>query len=346
MTNKLTRSIIIGCIVAALLLITFPSLRTASSAFAFNFSLPFSGQLQSFNSAVQRAAPAVVNVYNGSLNVSHNDLEIRSLGSGVIMNSKGYILTNEHVITGAERIIITLQNGRTFEAQLVGSDVLTDLAVLKIQATNLPFIQINPNRQPRIGDVVLAIGNPFNLGQTVTQGIISATGRIGLGPYVQQNFLQTDASINKGNSGGALVNTLGELVGINTRSLDNKSKQGENPEGIGFAIPTALATKIMDKLIRDGRIIRGYIGIEPTLNNAQGITISRIHQNSPAELAGLESGDILLEVDGKPALSILEIMDQVAEIPPGTKIPVVIQRRNQRVTLELTIAETPAIVRP
>lgn len=163
----------------------------------------------------------MVYVYNRSMNSSaHNQLEIRTLGSGVIMNQKGYLLTNKHVINDAEQIIVALQDGRVYEALLVGSDSLTDLAVLKIDANNLPVIPINPDRQPHIGDVVMAIGNPYNLGQTITQGIISATGRIGLSPSGRQNFLQTDASINHGNSGGALINTLGELVGINTLSFD------------------------------------------------------------------------------------------------------------------------------
>lgn len=342
MIAKLLRSIIIGLIVAALLLMFVPSLRLASGLKPLSFDFSLGQKPLSYNDAVQKAAPAVVNVYNGSINPSRDNLEINSLGSGVIMNANGYILTNQHVISNAERIIITLQNGRTFEAQLVGSDVLTDLAVLKIQADNLPVITINPNRELRIGDVVLAIGNPYNLGQTVTQGIISATGRIGLSPYMRQNFLQTDASINRGNSGGALVNSLGELVGINTLSL-NKSNQGENPEGIGFAIPAALATKVMNKLIRDGRVIRGYIGIEPSVNYVNGILVSQVQTDSPAEKAGIKPGDILLTVNNHPASSIMEVMDQVAEITPGTEIPVEIQRRGNLTTVNVTIIESPSI---
>jgi serine protease DegS len=342
MISRLLRSIITGLVVAALLLTFVPAIRLASGLKPINFGLSFSAKPLSYNDAVQRAAPAVVNVYNSSINSSRSNLEINSLGSGVIMNSNGYILTNQHVIANAERIIITLQSGRTFEAQLVGSDLLTDLAVLKIQADNLPVIPINPNRELLIGDVVLAIGNPYNLGQTVTQGIISATGRIGLSPYMRQNFLQTDASINRGNSGGALINSLGELVGINTLSL-NKSNQGESPEGIGFAIPVALASKVMDKLIKDGRVIRGYIGIEPSFNYVKGILVSQVQTGSPAELAGIIPGDILLEVNNKPASSILEVMDQVAEIAPGTEIPVKIQRRGNLMTVKVTIVESPPI---
>ncbi|MDK6765942.1 outer membrane-stress sensor serine endopeptidase DegS, partial [Klebsiella aerogenes] len=258
MPGKLLRSVLIGLIVGGILLAAMPSLRQWQLSSATPSDTADESPA-SYNAAVRRAAPAVVNVYNRALNsTSHNQL---TLGSGVIMDQRGYILTNKHVINDADQIIIALQDGRVFEALLVGSDTLTDLAVLKINASGgLPVIPINPKRVPHIGDVVLAIGNPYNLGQTITQGIISATGRIGLNPTGQQNFLQTDASINHGNSGGALVNSLGELMGINTLSFD-KSNDGETPEGIGFAIPFQLATKIMDKLIRDGRVIRGYIGI-------------------------------------------------------------------------------------
>lgn len=343
--KKLLRSFIIGLIVAALLLTFVPSLRLASGLKPLSFDFSLSKSPLSYNDAVQKAAPAVVNVYNGSINVSRDNLEINSLGSGVIMNSNGYVLTNQHVIANAERIIITLQSGRTFEAQLVGSDMLTDLAVLKIQGDNLPVITINPDRKLLVGDVVLAIGNPYNLGQTVTQGIISATGRIGLSPYMRQNFLQTDASINRGNSGGALVNSLGELVGINTLSL-NKSNQGENPEGIGFAIPVALATKVMNKLIRDGRVIRGYLGIEPSINHIQGILVSQVQPGSPADMAGINPGDILVTVNKRPVSSILEVMDQVAEIAPGTEIPIELHRRGNLMTINVVIAESPAIAEP
>lgn len=240
------------------------------------------------------------------------------------MDQRGYILTNKHVINDADQIIVALQDGRVFEALLVGSDSLTDLAVLKINATSLPIIPINGKRMPHIGDVVMAIGNPYNLGQTITQGIISATGRIGLNPSGRQSFLQTDASINHGNSGGALVNSLGELMGINTLSFD-KSNDGETPEGIGFAIPTQLATKIMDKLIRDGRVIRGYIGIggreispmhapAAGIDQIQGIIVNEVTPDGPAAHAGIQVNDVIVSVNNKPALSALETMDQVAEI--------------------------------
>ncbi|MGL4486280.1 MAG: outer membrane-stress sensor serine endopeptidase DegS [Yersinia sp. (in: enterobacteria)] len=346
---KLLRSIILGLIIAGVLLVAMPVLRNAGHFFSTNGTGSDQEAPVSYNQAVRRAAPAVVYVYNRSLGFPQEGLSIRTLGSGVIMSDKGYILTNKHVINNAEQIIVALQNGRVYEALLVGSDSLTDLAVLKIDAANLPIIPININPTPHIGDVVLAIGNPYNLGQTVTQGIISATGRIGLSDSGRQNFLQTDASINQGNSGGALVNTLGELMGINTLSFD-KSSNGETPEGIGFAIPTALATKVMEKLIRDGRVIRGYIGITgekyPPFNASgnstdqiHGIKVNAISVNGPAAEAGLKVGDIILSVNNKPATSVVETMDQVAEVRPGTTIPVLLLRNGQQLTVQIIISE-------
>ncbi len=342
MLFKLLRSIILGLIAAAILLLLYRSIKNN-----IHETIPVS-----YSRAVSLAAPAVVNVYNHSVgNLAQVPLTIRMLGSGVIMSDKGYILTNKHVINYAEKIIVALQDGRIYEASLVGSDALTDLAVLKIEADNLPVISINLNQVTHVGDVVLAIGNPYNLGQTITQGIISATGRVGLSDSGRQNFLQTDASINRGNSGGALVNSLGQLVGINTLSFD-KSSNGEIPEGIGFAIPTALATKVMQKLIRDGRVIRGFIGItgddypQFNLTNAnkkpiQGIKVNKILPEGPAAAAGIRIGDIILSVNDIRVISTIETMDQVAEIQPGTVIPVLILRDEQQIMLKIIISEYP-----
>lgn len=353
MLVKLLRAVIFGLIIAGILLLTLPSLRSTTGNLLAGLSSSDDESPVSFNPAVRRAAPAVVNVYNRSMNAtSHNALEIHTLGSGVIMNQKGYLLTNKHVINDAEQIIVALQDGRVYEAQLVGSDSLTDLAVLKIEASNLPVIPINLKRAPHIGDIVMAIGNPYNLGQTVTQGIISALGRVGLSPSGRQNFLQTDASINRGNSGGALINSLGELVGINTLSFD-KSNNGETPEGIGFAIPSALAIKVMNKLIRDGRVIRGYIGISgreaaplhstaANMDRIQGIIVNEVTSGGPAAAAGIQVNDVILNVNNKPAVSAIETMDQVAEIRPGSVIPVVIMRNGTKLTVQVTIQEYPA----
>lgn len=353
MPVKLLRSVAIGIIVGSLLVVAIPSLRKMNVISVAPFDTADESPV-SYSHAVRRAAPAVVNVYNRGMNkTSDHQLEIRTLGSGVIMDERGYIVTNKHVINNADQIIVALQDGRIFEAQLIGSDVLTDLAVLKITANNgLPTIPINRKRTPHIGDVVLAIGNPYNLGQTITQGIISATGRIGLNPTGRQNFLQTDASINHGNSGGALVNSLGELVGINTLSFD-KSNDGETPEGLGFAIPFQLATKIMDKLIRDGRVIRGYFGIRGQeiaplrgqsagLEQIQGIVVSDVTVGGPAAEAGIQVYDVITSVNGKPALSALETMDQVAEIRPGSVIPVEVMRNDRKLTFQVTVQEYPA----
>ncbi|MGL4860120.1 MAG: outer membrane-stress sensor serine endopeptidase DegS [Enterobacteriaceae bacterium] len=354
MFAKLFQSIFIGIVVALLLLLLLPTLRTGGHSL-LTPSLNLVDELPvSFNFAARKASPAVVNVYNRSEDTANAPLGLRTLGSGVIMNEKGYILTNQHVINNAEQILVALQDSRIYQALLVGSDNLTDLAVLKIDADDLPTITINPKRVPHIGDVVLAIGNPYNLGQTVTQGIISAVGRNSLSPSRRQNFLQTDASINHGNSGGALINTLGELVGINTLSLD-KGEDGDVPEGLGFAIPTSLAIKVMDKLIRDGRVIRGYIGIEgmekresmPIGNSTaiqprvQGIIVKSVNPGGPAAAAGIQPGDILLEVNNRPATSAIEVVEQVAEIRPGTQIPILLLRNGNKMTLSLTIMEYP-----
>ncbi len=352
MLIKLLRSVIIGLIVAVVLLLVMPGFHTGSwlSGFFSHSSDTSEEPIVSFSQGVRRAAPAVVNVYNRNTQANNNQ-GITTLGSGVIMNARGYILTNKHVINNAGQIIVALQDGRFYEATLVGSDAMTDLAVLKISAANLPVIPINTKRIAHIGDVVMAIGNPYNLGQTVTQGIISATGRVGLSSSGRQNFLQTDASINQGNSGGALINSRGELVGINTLTFD-KSSDGETPEGIGFAIPTALATKIMDKLIRYGRVIRGFIGITAreipafhgqgtSLDKIQGLVVSEVAPGGPAEKAGIQPNDLLLSVNGKPALSAQETMDQVAEIRPGAVIQVQVLRNDKKLTLPVTIQEFP-----
>lgn len=346
MLKKILWPALIGSVLAIVLLIIFPSLRNGNQ-----LSLPdtlFNNEPLSYNQAVKAAAPAVVNIYSRSIssvpeNVSKS---ITPLGSGVIMSQDGYIITNYHVIENAQQIIVALQDGRIFEAISVGSDKLVDIAILKIEASNIPVILINLTRAPKIGDVVLAIGNPYNIGQTITQGIISATGRDGLSPIRRQNFIQTDASINHGNSGGALVNTKGELVGINTLSFA-KSTSNDVPEGIGFAIPTSLATKIMDKLIRDGKIIRGYIGVDglefsPTQNPSDhpvvlGILVTNIE--GPAKKAGINTNDILISVNGISVKSIIETMDQIAEIKPGTTVPVIVLRNGERLTLQVQIEQ-------
>lgn len=348
MLKKMLWPVLIGTVLAIVLLIIFPSLRSGDK-----LSLPeniFTNEPLSYNQAVKSAAPAVVNIYSRTENFDTNTKSsgVTPLGSGVIMSSEGYIITNFHVIENAEQILVALQDGRIFDPMLVGSDKLVDIAILKIEASNLPVIPINQERLPKIGDVVLAIGNPYNIGQTITQGIISATGRDGLSPFRRQNFIQTDASINHGNSGGALVNSKGELVGINTLTFA-KSNPNDVPEGISFAIPTTLATKIMNKLIKDGKIIRGYIGVDglefaPTQNPSDhpvvlGILVT--NADGPAGKAGIQANDILISVDGQPVKSIIETMDQIAEIKPGTTIDVIVLRKGERLTLPVQIEQLP-----
>lgn len=300
----------------------------------------------SFKEAVRVASPAVVNVYNQSF-AANNQVTTSNLGSGVIMLKNGYILTNKHVVQSADQIVVALQDGRIFEATLIGSDSLTDLAVLKIRAENLSTIPQNPKRSIHVGDVVLAIGNPYNLGQSVSQGIISATGRNAIGEAVgRQNFIQTDASINRGNSGGALINSLGELIGISTLSIGKSSN--EIAEGLSFAIPIGVANEVMNKIIKDGRVIRGYFGVQSSIlyNNGEGksrngILIENLLENGPAAKAGLKAGDIMLKFNGIEAKSPAQIMQIISDVKPNTEVQVVVSRRGEVMEFKVVIEEYP-----
>ena len=311
MFKKLFHSALWGLAAAGVILFAVPKLN--------NSSLFSADDIVSFNSAVRIASPAVVNVYNRSFSsASINDsdqLQVNNLGSGVIMTKDGYILTNKHVIQNADQIVVALQNGNIYEANLIGSDNLTDLAVLKIKATNLSTIPQNKERQVRVGDIALAIGNPYNLGQSVSQGIISAVGRSAVGDSLgRQNFIQTDASINRGNSGGALINSAGELVGISTLSIGKTAN--EIAEGLNFAIPISIANDVLYKIIRDGRVIRGYFGVqsEITANSNGGIVITGVTANSPAAKAGIQVGDVILRLNKQDNLSIREMMQIIVEV--------------------------------
>lgn len=337
MLKKLLQAVFIGLAVAAVILLV-PQLKLTQT-----------NEPMSFKNAVRSASPAVVNVYTQSFSVQNNStqgLQISNLGSGVIMSKDGYILTNRHVISNADQIVVALQSGQIFNANIIGSDDLTDLAVLKINATNLPVINYNAERQVYVGDVVLAIGNPYNLGQSVSQGIISATGRNAVGDFIgRQNFIQTDASINRGNSGGALINSLGELVGISTLSIGKDSS--EIAEGLSFAIPTSIAIDVMNKIIRDGRVIRGYIGIESNLysmgqrgNNA-GVLVTNVASNGPAAKAGIKEGDIILKFNNEMVTSPTKLMALVSDLAPNTKVKVLVARLAQQIEFEVTLAEYP-----
>ncbi len=264
------------------------------------------------------------------------------LGSGVIVSPDGYILTNNHVIEEADEIQVTLNDGRTAVAQVIGTDPETDLAVLKINFTELPAITWGNSEQIAIGDGVLAIGNPFGVGQTVTSGIISALGRTQLGINTFENFIQTDAAINPGNSGGALVDVQGHLVGINTAIY---SRSGGSM-GIGFAIPTSTARQVLEAIVRDGEVVRGWIGVEPQdltaelaegfgLKPQPGVIITGVLQNSPAANAGLRPGDVVTAVGAKTVSKVSELLSAVAALPPGEASTLSVIRKDARLTLNV-----------
>lgn len=269
------------------------------------------------------------------------------LGSGVIVSSDGYILTNNHVVKNAKEIQVTLTDGRTFKAKVVGTDPETDLALIKVQANNLPAPTLADSNKVEVGDVVLAIGNPFGVGQTVTSGIVSAKNRVTSGDG-DQDFIQTDAAINPGNSGGALVDTEGRLVGINSEIL---SRSGGN-QGIGFAIPSDLCRWVMDSLIKYGHVNRGFLGVETQnltpglarefkVNNGQGALIASVGPDGAAAAAGLQSGDVIVEFNGQPVQDASQLKLQVAEAGPGTTVPVVVMRNGESKTLSVTLKPEP-----
>ncbi|NLS12320.1 outer membrane-stress sensor serine endopeptidase DegS [Vibrio sp. SM6] len=350
MLSYVLRSVFLGLATAAIVLVALPTIKARVQPFATPPSNLAELQV-SFNDAVRNAAPAVVNIYSRQyLENDRTRLSTQGLGSGVIVSEKGYIITNYHVVAQADQILVALQDGRVAAAQLVGTDRRTDIAVLRVEGSSLPVIPQNPSYQAKVGDVVLAIGNPYNLGQTTTFGIISATGRSSISADGRQAFLQTDAAINEGNSGGALVNTQGELVGINTASFQQATEL--ETYGISFAIPYQLAYKIMEKIIADGRVIRGYIGIDGQDINAVtarllgnehigGIVVLGIDPNGPASKAGFSPQDIIISIDKHKVQGRQSVMDIVTDLRPGTTIDVGIIRQGKPLTLQVTIAEDP-----
>jgi serine protease Do len=273
----------------------------------------------------------------------------RSLGSGVVVRSDGYILTNNHVIDGANEITVTFDNKREMKAKLVGTDAKTDIAVLKVDASNLPTIGFADSAQARVGDVVLAMGSPFGLKQTVTMGIVSARGRTGLGIEDYEDFIQTDASINPGNSGGALLNTRGELIGINTAILANN---GGN-QGVGFAVPANLAHSVMTQVMDHGKVVRGYLGllpqdITPAMAQAlhskqtQGVLIGDVTAGAPAAAAGLQRGDVILDLNGQKVDDSNQLRMKVSLTPPGTTVQLKVLHDGSEKTVAVKLAEMPA----
>ncbi|WP_420957021.1 Do family serine endopeptidase [Burkholderia gladioli] len=324
----------------------------------------------SYADAAQKAMPAVVNVFSskdgslppdprakdplfryffGDRNPRRQQEEPASnLGSGVIVSPEGYILTNQHVVDGADQIEVALADGRTSTAKVIGNDPETDLAVLKINMTNLPTITLGRSDQARVGDVVLAIGNPFGVGQTVTMGIISALGRNHLGINTFENFIQTDAPINPGNSGGALVDVSGNLLGINTAIY---SRSGGSL-GIGFAIPVLTARTVLESIITTGAVTRGWIGVEPQdltpeiadsfgLQQKSGAIVAGVLQGGPADKAGIKPGDILTTVNNEPITDTTRLLNVVAQIKPGTPTQVEVVRKTRTFTVTVVIGKRP-----
>lgn len=318
----------------------------------------------SYREAAKRAMPAVVNIFTTKgarqpktpfmddplFRRFFGEQEDRqfSLGSGVVVSPEGYILTNNHVIETADEIEIALADGRKAEAKVVGTDPETDLAVVKINLENLPAITLGHVEQAKVGDVVLAIGNPFGVGQTVTMGIISALGRNHLGINTFENFIQTDAAINPGNSGGALIDANGNLLGINTAIY---SRSGGSL-GIGFAIPVTTVKTVMDSIISTGQVVRGWIGVEPQditpelaesfgLTRKSGAIIAGVLKGGPADKAGIRPGDILVAVEGKPISDTTDMLNLIAQLTPGNKAKMTVMRKSQESTIDVLVGKRP-----
>jgi len=328
------------------------------------------GRTASYSDAVRKAFPAVVNIFTSKeiKNPRHPFLDdplfrqffgdrfddepqrAASLGSGVIVSSKGYILTNHHVVEAADEIEVALADGKKLKARTVGSDPETDIAVLQVSSAPLPAITFGDADSLRVGDVVLAIGNPFGVGQTVTMGIVSALGRNQLGINTFENFIQTDAAINPGNSGGALIDAAGNLVGINTAIY---SRSGGSL-GIGFAIPASSAKNIMEQIIQTGSVTRGWIGVEAQeitpeiaesfrLPSTNGVLIAGVLRGGPADRAGLQPGDVLMAIEGKPVKDPNAMLNLVAALVPGKPAAIRLRRDNKDVEIKVAVGKRPAV---
>jgi serine protease DegS len=364
--------VLTGIVVAAAVLSLFPELRTLSD------NLENLGDIGaeplvttpsdpvSYSQAVKRAAPSVVNIYTRTLPRQNNHPLLShplfarlykqqqqrgqdSLGSGVIMDAQGFIVTSYHVVGNVDKILVLLYDGRVVPASIVGTDPETDLAVLKIDSEKLQGITLGNPDQIQIGDVVLAIGNPFGMGQTVTQVIVSATRRNGLNLNTFENYIQTDADINPGNSGGALIDAYGNLLGINSAKINRNDS-----EGIGFAIPVDEVQKVLSDIVQYGRVIRGWLGFEasqltPTLsrhlniNTPRGLLITGIANGAPAESAGIMIGDIVVSINGIPVTNAQKSINQIAGIVPGQPIELQLQRGSKLVEVTATAGSRPLL---
>jgi serine protease DegQ len=348
------------------------TVRLESTAVSIQEATGGPDQSAGYRQASQRAMPAVVNIFTTKEakqppHPLNNDPLFRrffgdgpgqderqfSLGSGVIVSPEGYILTNNHVVEAADEIEVALADGRKVSAKLVGTDPETDLAVIKVELKSLPSITLGRLENTKVGDVVLAIGNPFGVGQTVTMGIVSALGRNHLGINTFENFIQTDAAINPGNSGGALVDIQGHLLGINTAIY---SRSGGSL-GIGFAIPVTTVKTVMEAIIRQGQVVRGWIGVEPQditpeladsfgLQKSSGTIIAGVLKGGPADKAGVKPGDILLSVADKPVSDTISMLNLVAQLTPGDKVKVTVLRKSRETQLDLTVGKRPRMKQP
>ncbi|MBK5103554.1 MAG: Do family serine endopeptidase [Burkholderiales bacterium] len=326
----------------------------------------------SYSDAVRKAAPAVVSIFTSKevtrpRNPFMNDPVFRrffgerfedeaqrafGLGSGVIISPSGYILTNQHVVEAADEIEVALSDGKKLVAKIVGSDPETDLAVLKVDAHDLPAITLGQAEGMKVGDVVLAIGNPLGVGQTVTMGIVSALHRTGLRINTFENFIQTDAAINQGNSGGALIDASGNLVGINTAILS----QSGGSIGIGFAIPVSIAKQVMEQLIATGAVTRGWVGVELQeitqeladsfkLATTAGVLVAGVQRGSPADRAGVRPGDIVVTVDGRPVLDPDSMRNLIVALKPGKQTKLRLKRGDKDIDLQVSVGKRPALRR-
>ncbi len=342
----LLQSIVVGLAVAFLVVLVRPDLIPGANQAAGPAS---------YADAVDLSSPSVANIYTKRLvqDTESPDARARfrvdtSFASAVIVDSEGYLVTNYHVTATAAEIRVQLSDGRITEPQVVGEDAETDLAVLKVDLGELPAIDFGDSDDLRIGDVVLAIGNPYGLTTSVTQGIVSATGRGLLNLVTFENFIQTDAAINAGNSGGALINSRGQLVGINTAVL----AQDPGTEGIGFAIPVNLVSGVIDQIKENGRVVRGYMGLLPDdMTNAErfaagietgnGILLTEVYDDGPAAAAGLQVNDIILEMNGEPVYSQRQALLIAASTQPGDELDVLALRNGQRIETTVTSVERP-----
>jgi len=364
--------VLTGLVVAAALLSLFPELRNMSDRLenlgdigadplATGYSDPVS-----YAQAVKRAAPSVVNIYTRTIRRQNNHPLLNnplfrrlyeqqqqrgqdSLGSGVIMDKQGFIVTSYHIVGNVDEILVLLYDGRVVPATIVGTDPETDLAVLKISSDKLQGITLGNPNQIQIGDVVLAIGNPFGMGQTVTQGIVSATRRNGLNLNTFENYIQTDADINPGNSGGALIDAYGNLLGINSAKINRNDS-----EGIGFAVPVDEVQKVLRDIIQHGRVVRGWLGFDaseltPTIsrnlniNTPSGLLITGITKGGPAHSSGMLPGDIVVSINGTPVTNAHKSINQIANIVPGQPIELELKRSKKTIKVTATAGSRPSI---